>query len=277
MGTYERRAFPLTIRSDGAAPSHIVGHAAVFDADSEEMGYFVPFKERIARGAFDDALRRVSSGKDAVFALLNHDENYVISSTNDRTLSLSVDEVGLVADMIPMDTQVIRDMVVTPITQGKINKMSFGFTVADEHEETREKVSYRIIDKIDRLFDVSPVTFPAYPTTDVQARRVARALGIDPTKLSIREGIALRSLVAAVTVRQQANDLCARGNCGHTYAQHDDGDGCEMCDCSQFMEQASLSDHMRKVAQGSVRLPAIAGAVATRSRELELHLRDRAF
>ena len=277
MGPYERRAFPLTIRADGDAPRHIVGHAAVFDADSEEMGWFVPFKERIARGAFDDALARVSSGKDAVFALLNHDESYIISSTNDRTLALSVDEVGLVADMQPMDTQVIRDMVVTPITQGKINKMSFGFTVADEHEETRDKVHYRIIDKIDRLFDVSPVTFPAYPSTDVQARRVARSLGIDPKRLTFREGLALRSFVDSVTIRQQPTDICARSSCEHTYSVHDDGGSCEQCDCQEFMEQASLSDHMRKVAYGSARVPASAGAGSIRMRELELHLGDRAF
>src|SRR3990167_10472099 len=97
-GPYERRAFPLTLRSDGAT-RRLVGHAAIFESDSEEMGWFAPYKERIAKGAFDAALERVRAGIDAVFALLNHDENYVIASTNDGTLDLSVDEVGLVASM----------------------------------------------------------------------------------------------------------------------------------------------------------------------------------
>src|SRR3990167_9362807 len=192
-GPYERRAFPLTLRSNGGTPRKIVGHAAVFESDSEEMGWFAPFKERIARGAFDEALERVKSGKDDVYALLNHDENYIISSTADRTLHLSVDEVGLVAAMTPMDTQTIKDLVVTPIEQGKIRKMSFGFTVSDEHEEKRDGIAYRIIDKVARLFDVSPVVFPAYPATDLQAREVLRALGLQT--VDARQYASLRSFI----------------------------------------------------------------------------------
>lgn len=216
-----------------------MGHAAVFDSDSEEMGWFAPFKERIARGAFDEALRRVKDGKDDVYALLNHDENYVISSTADRTLSLSVDEVGLVAEMEPMDTQTIRDLVVTPIEQGKIRKMSFGFTVSDEHEEKREGVLYRIIDKVGRLFDVSPVTFPAYPATDVQAREAIRALGLDPERLTLRQQVSLRSLFQMFDVR--------------------------------------LPDAERKAAPVAVAPASPAGVGFVRLRELELHLRDFDF
>ena len=156
------------------------------------MGWFAPYKERIAPGAFDDCLGRVSDGTDAVYALLNHDANYVIASTIDGTLRLRTDEVGLHCEMEPMETDTIRDLVVTPISQGKINKMSFGFTVSDEHEEKRDGVLYRIIDKVARLFDVSPVTFPAYPTTDIGAR--ALALGLDPKRIGLREALALRSL-----------------------------------------------------------------------------------
>ena len=234
MGPYERRAFPLTLRANGdAGPRTITGHAAVFESDSEEMGWFSPFRERIARGAFDDALLRVASGQDDVYALLNHDENYIISSTADHTLRLSVDEIGLVAEMDPMDTPTITDMVVTPIQQGKIRKMSFGFTVSDEHEEKRAGVDYRIIDKIGRLYDVSPVTFPAYPATDVQAREVYRALGLNPATLSMRQVVALRSFVES------------------------------------FM--AKLPDTERKAALASVAPIVTAGAVAVRLRELELH------
>ena len=237
-GPYERRAFPLTLRSNGSeGPRRIVGHAAIFDSDSEEMGWFVPFRERIARGAFDDALLRVASGQDTVYALLNHDENYIISSTADNTLQLRTDEVGLVAEMDPMDTQTIRDLVVTPIQQGKIRKMSFGFTVSDEHEEIRDKVHYRIIDKIDRLFDVSPVTFPAYPATDVQAREMYRALGLNPATLSMKQVVALRSFVESFMVKLPAAE--------------------------------------RKDALAAVAPVVPAGVGFARLRELELHLRDK--
>lgn len=191
---YERRTFPIELRSDGTA---ISGHAAVTGQLSEEMGgFFGTWQERIAGGAFDEAVRRAMAGKDDVYALLNHDPNYVIASTADGSLRLSVDERGLFAEMTPMDTQTIRDLVVQPVREGKLRKMSFGFTVADEHDEKSDGVPIRVIDKIERLFDVSVVTFPAYPQTDVQANGLLARMGIDAAKMSAPEYVSFRSLIA---------------------------------------------------------------------------------
>ena len=183
----------MELRSDGTV---ISGHAAVTDQLSEEMGgFFGPWQERIAPGAFDEAVRAAMDGSHEVYALLNHDPNIVIASTTDRSLRLSVDGTGLFAQMTPMDTQTIRDLVVQPVREGKLRKMSFGFNVADEHDEKRDGKPIRVIDKIGRLFDVSVVTFPAYPQTDVQANGLLAHMGIDPLRLSGPEYVSFRSLI----------------------------------------------------------------------------------
>lgn len=272
-GPYERRAFGFTLRSDGGSP-RLVGHAAVFESDSEEMGFFAPFKERIRKGAFDEALERVASGKDDVYALLNHDANYIISSTADRTLRLSVDDVGLVADMEPMDTQTIRDLVVTPVQQGKIRKMSFGFTVEDEHEEKRDGQNYRIIDKVGRLFDVSPVTFPAYPATDVMARRL-RSAGIDPDRLDVRSGSIARAFLD--TFRADHGEECSKEDCPMKRKSREMED-CPEEDCPmKQMKKHKLPTVDGKAASALVAPTDIAGAVPARLRELELRDRDLNF
>jgi phage head maturation protease len=77
----------------------------------------------------------------------------------------------------PPDTQLVRDMVLTPIERGDITQQSFGFTVkSDEWKEIDGKTPIRTITEIGELFDVSPVTFPAYPDTAVALRDTAVAL-----------------------------------------------------------------------------------------------------
>lgn len=165
---YEQRSFTVELRAEErhrGAPPTIVGHAAVFNSLSEDLG---GFREQIAPGAFTRTIREGGP----VYALWNHDPNYVIASTKNGSLRLSEDKNGLRAEMDPLDTPTIRDLVVKPIQDGLISKMSFGFSVphggADMmNDKTMGPV--RTLRDVD-LFDVSPVTFPAYPATDVQAR-----------------------------------------------------------------------------------------------------------
>lgn len=198
MTAIERRSFGLEIRGDG---SRLVGHASVFDLPSEELhGWGGAFREMIAPTAFDGALERVHSGKDHVASIWNHNPDYVIASTRDGSLKLSVDSRGLVADITPIDTQTIRDLVVKPILDGKVRDMSFGFTVAEggEHNETRDGQPYRIIDNIARLYDASPVLFGAYPQTDIAARSLLSALNVDPDGLSSPERSAVQTFINSI-------------------------------------------------------------------------------
>jgi HK97 family phage prohead protease len=144
-------------------PPVIRGHAAVFDVLSENLG---GFREKIAPGAFNGIL------KDDVRALFNHDPNLILGRTGAGTLRLSIDADGLVYELDPPDTTIGRDLV-TSIQRGDINQSSFGFVVEDDDFSEDEEGRYiRTIRKIKRLFDVSPVTYPAYPDASVALRNL---------------------------------------------------------------------------------------------------------
>jgi HK97 family phage prohead protease len=165
----EFRTFHFELRAmDGASP-RIEGYAAVYNSNSEEMGFYDKFVERITTGAFDGVL-----GND-VRGLVNHDPNFVLGRTKSGTLRLSADSKGLHSEITPPDTQWARDLMVS-MKRGDIDQMSFGFTVAKGGEHVEQDGAVRVIDKIGRLFDVSVVTFPAYPATSVQARNYMESL-----------------------------------------------------------------------------------------------------
>lgn len=148
------------------APGTIRGYAALFNSRSENLGGKEhPFYEQIAPGAFDEAL------KDDVRALFNHDPNLILarSKAGKGTLSLFVDERGLGYEFTPPDTTAGRDLRVS-VERGDVDQSSFGFTVAEDKWVEEGGVVTRTIKKVARLYDVSPVTYPAYPDTAVALR-----------------------------------------------------------------------------------------------------------
>ena len=145
----------------------IEGYAAVFNRFSENLGGFV---EKIDPGAFAKALKTSDAR-----ALFNHDVNYVLGRESSKTLELKEDNSGLYMRVHPPDTQLIRDMVIAPIERGDIKEQSFGFMIAPNGDvwsggERGSKIPTRTITEVSRIFDVSPVTFPAYPDTKVAVR-----------------------------------------------------------------------------------------------------------
>ncbi|MBN50040.1 MAG: HK97 family phage prohead protease [Spongiibacteraceae bacterium] len=160
----EKRAFTademrVETRDDGS--KRIVGHAAVFNQLSENLG---GFREQIEPGAFDDVL------DDDVRALFNHNPDHVLGRTLSKTLKIEQDKTGLRYEIDPPDTQAARDLMVS-LERGDISQSSFAFSVGDDDwEENDEGVIIRTIKTFKRLFDVSPVTYPAYPDADVGLR-----------------------------------------------------------------------------------------------------------
>jgi HK97 family phage prohead protease len=140
----------------------IVGHAAMFNKLSEDLW---GFREKIKPGAFAESILR-----DDIRALFNHDANYVLGRNKAKTLRLSEDDKGLSIEIDPPDTQWARDLQES-IRRGDISQMSFGFVaVKDEWSKVTEtKQSVRTLLEV-KLFDVSPVTYPAYPSTTVAVR-----------------------------------------------------------------------------------------------------------
>lgn len=163
----ERRAFALDsckveTRSEGGKPK-IIGHAAVFDSLSENLG---GFKEIVKPGAFTKALQQ-----DDIRALFNHNADHILGRNKAGTLTLSEDGRGLAIEITPPDTTIGKD-VLKSIERGDISQMSFGFTVRAGGEQWTEDENGETIRMLTdlQLFDVSPVTFPAYPQTDVALR-----------------------------------------------------------------------------------------------------------
>jgi len=160
----DERKFEFEIReATEDKPAQLVGYAARFNSWSDDLGGFV---ERVKPGAFKKALM-VSD----VRALYNHDSNQLPLGRTPKTLRLVEDSKGLKVEIDLPDTQIARDLV-TSINRGDVSQMSFGFTVAQDGDEWREKDGEvkRTIHEIRELFDVSPVVFPAYPATKISAR-----------------------------------------------------------------------------------------------------------
>jgi HK97 family phage prohead protease len=169
MSDIERRTFVVegfTIEKREGKPAKLRGHAAVFNAVSEDLG---GFREQIMPGAFADAIKT-----DDVRALFNHDPNFVLGRNRSNTLVLSEDARGLAIEIDMPDTQMVRDLVLAPIERGDVSQMSFGFSVKPGGQDWAKDDEGRVIRTLKklRLFDVSPVTFPAYPQTDVAVREL---------------------------------------------------------------------------------------------------------
>lgn len=158
-----------TRAKDGDATPVIVGHAALFNERSEDLG---GFREVIAPGAFVDAIKA-----DDVRALLNHDANYVLGRNRSGTLSLTEDTRGLAVEIEPPDTQWANDLM-RSMERGDITQMSFAFSVrpnGSNWAKDDDGTVIRTLTKV-RLFDVSVVTYPAYTATDASVgQRAARA------------------------------------------------------------------------------------------------------
>lgn len=175
MDKQEIRVFNSEIRAEAEESRKVVGYAAVYNSDSEEMW---GFKERIAPGAFDSAL------SDDVRALFNHDPNLLLARTGSGTLTLSADSRGLRYEFEAPDTSAGNDLLVM-LKRGDVSQSSFAFTVDEETwTEKAGEMPIRTIVKVKRLYDVSPVTYPAYPDTTVAARNLEqfRATQAPPQK-----------------------------------------------------------------------------------------------
>jgi HK97 family phage prohead protease len=170
-GEIERRALPaaeLTVVTDG--PPRIVGHAALFDVLSQDLG---GFRERIKPGAFSESLE-----KDDIRALFNHDPNVILGRNRSGTLNLREDDRGLRIEIEPPDTQAARDLMVS-VGRGDITQMSFGFIVQPNGQVWERDLDGRALRTLTavRLFDISPVVYPAYPDTAVAIRALSKWSG----------------------------------------------------------------------------------------------------
>jgi HK97 family phage prohead protease len=220
MKKIERRTFTvrnIETREAEDGVMRLSGYAAVFNDSSVPL----PFSERIAPGAF----RKTLSETPDVRLLINH-EGLPLARTKNGTLELSEDEVGLRFDAELPDTTEARDLW-TLIQRGDVDQMSFAFRVirqkwsADRTERTLTEVS--LADG-----DVSVVTYPAYPTTTVEARE-ALANAIQ----AVKEGreVSGESLIILQTVFEKMSE-------GHEYVM----EAVEMMAALMGAQEAPMED-----------------------------------
>ena len=138
----------------------IEGYAAVFNSESEDMGFIEIIHPQ--------AITQDTINNSDIFALFNHDDDRVLARSKNGvgTLSLKVDSKGLKYTFEAPNTTMGNDLLEL-VNNGVIDKSSFAFTVpqgGDDWEVKDDKL-VRHIFKIDRLYDVSPVLVPAYQET----------------------------------------------------------------------------------------------------------------
>ena len=168
------------------------GYAARFNEFSEPL----PFREKIAPGAFQGALK----SRNDVKLLWNHESSTVLGSTRSGTLRLYEDAEGLRVEADLPDTQAGRDAKVL-IQRGDVTGFSFGFTVPQGGDSWSEDGSERTLNQV-RLFEVSTgVAFPAYPTTNGTA--TVRGL----SALAQRADVDVDALADAVLKLENGEDI----------------------------------------------------------------------
>lgn len=150
--------------AEGGAGATLVGYAARFNSPSSPIGG--RYVEYIAPGAFDDVLNT------DVVALFDHDSTRVLGRTSAGSLRLSVDDLGLryEVDLDLEDPDAIA--VQRKLLTRKVTGSSFAFQVAQDSEtwDREGDVRTRTIQRISALYDVGPVTYPAYPASSAALR-----------------------------------------------------------------------------------------------------------
>ena len=207
-------------------------------------------------GAFTDCL---ATNPD-VRCLMNHNADVVLGRTAAKTLTLTEDDTGLRFSCDLPDTQAARDLR-TSIERGDISQCSFGFIVRKQKwtEETdAEGVTQltRELHAVD-VFDVSPVTFPAYPQTSVDVR----ALWPDGRPRSV-------ALIPRILVRATRQDRDEDENengctCDCTACQDDQCQDCSNVACDDGdCEDNGCPNQDQEIEENGRRRPLVRGAVA---------------
>ena len=155
----EYRTMALTIPDSEENRYTVEGYASTFDPYVLLTVDGIDYSERIEPTAFDGA-----DLSDVVFRVDHEGRVYARSSAG--TVSVWADEHGLATRTDLSRTQKARELF-ADIEAGNYPKMSFAFVVADGGDHYDSATHTRVIQRIAKVFDVSPVSFPANPNTEL--------------------------------------------------------------------------------------------------------------
>ena len=156
MDNREYRSIDL-LPIEGESEFKVKGYASTFDPYVLFSQDGIDYLERIEPTAFDEA-----DLSDVVFRVDHIGRVYARSSAG--TVEVWHDEHGLGTTADLSKTQAARELF-ADIEVGNYPKMSFAFTVAKDHFD--KATHTRVIERIAKVFDVSPVSFPANPNTEL--------------------------------------------------------------------------------------------------------------
>ncbi len=173
----EVRTITHEVRMEGdGEQKKVFGYAAKYGAESSPMYDYRTgemFVEIIEQGFFDAVINDPETR-----ALLNHDQNHVLAR-NTKTMTITSDDIGLRYEFTPPNTTAGNDLKEN-LRLGNIDQSSFAFSIKETNgeewraaEERSDGVKYiRTLKSggASRLYDVSPVTFPAFPDSTVALR-----------------------------------------------------------------------------------------------------------
>lgn len=172
--------------ADGNGTLLIVGTPIVFETPTTINDPTGSYTEVIKRGALDGADLTDSR------LLVNHDLTRIPLARTPKTMQFSITEKGLEMRAELPNTEEAKTAY-TAVKRGDLTGMSFAFTVPEGGDSYDAKTNTRTITKIAKVYEVSLVNFPAYPTASAEARS-ARAEGLK--KLEARnEAIKLCNLI----------------------------------------------------------------------------------
>jgi HK97 family phage prohead protease len=156
---YEFRAMPES--------RTIVGTATVFNS-AYDMGWY---DEEMSADVFKN------SDFSDVVALFNHDANMVLARTKSGTLKLKVTNNAMEYEFDAPNTTLGNDLL-EMVKRGDVYQSSFAFSVeAEDWQERKGMKPKRVIRGIKKVYDVSPVTYPANPDTMVAKRSYEQIAG----------------------------------------------------------------------------------------------------
>ena len=138
----------------------VEGYASTFDRYPLVEFDGETYYEQFDHHAFDNA-----DMSDVVFRV-DH-EGAVYGRTTNGAIKLTVDEHGLRQRTDLSLTKRAKDLW-EDIKAGNYPQMSFAFSVDEDHYDKETKT--RIVDRVKKVFDISAVSFPANPYTELSAR-----------------------------------------------------------------------------------------------------------
>ena len=171
----EIRKFDFEVRAkrDDTHGTYLEGTPIVYDVWTD-LGWY---DEQIQRGALDN-----TDLTDVRF-LINHNTDMIPlarsrNNNENSTMQMTVDEGGMnIRVNLDVENNSDARSLYSAVERGDIDGMSFMFVVDGElWEEEESDHPKRTITDIEKVFEVSAVTFPAYEQTSISARGLADAL-----------------------------------------------------------------------------------------------------